>query len=75
MAARSDRWYVDDRQVFQVTPPRSGWYPMGYDIPFLYHPEPGGWWRLAGLPDSTTVFPQQLQVIMCGFTETGSDYS
>ncbi|HTX90109.1 MAG TPA: glycoside hydrolase family 16 protein [Anaerolineales bacterium] len=57
------RWFVDDQQVFEVTPSQ---IPAGtqwvYDHPFyiLLNLAVGGGWP--GFPDSTTVFPQQLQV-------------
>jgi len=57
------RWYVDDRQSSRLPRPDPGWYPIGFMTIRSYHPEPGGWlagWP--GYPDSTTVFPQQLQV-------------
>jgi beta-glucanase (GH16 family) len=57
------RWYVDDQQVFKVTPDQ---IPSGaqwvYDHPFymILNLAVGGGWP--GFPDSTTVFPQQLLV-------------
>jgi beta-glucanase (GH16 family) len=57
------RWYVDDQQVFKVTPAQ---IPTGtqwvFDHPFfiILNVAVGGGWP--GFPDSTTVFPQQLQV-------------
>ncbi len=57
------RWYVDDQQVFKVTPDQ---IPAGtvwvFDHPFfiLLNLAVGGGWP--GYPDSTTVFPQQLLV-------------
>jgi len=57
------RWYVDDQEVFKVTPDQ---IPAGtqwvYDHPFFFilNLAVGGGWP--GYPDSTTVFPQQLQV-------------
>ena len=57
------RWYIDDQQVFQVTPDK---IPSGtqwvYDHPFfiILNLAVGGSWP--GFADETTVFPQQLQV-------------
>ena len=57
------RWYVDDLQVFKMTPDQ---IPAGtqwvYDHPFfiILNLAVGGSWP--GFPDSTTIFPQQLQV-------------
>jgi beta-glucanase (GH16 family) len=57
------RWYVDDQQVFKVTPDQ---IPAGkqwvYDHPFfiILNLAVGGGWP--GFPNSTTVLPQQLLV-------------
>jgi beta-glucanase (GH16 family) len=57
------RWYVDDQQVFEVTPTQ---IPAGtqwvFDHPFfiILNLAVGGGWP--GYPDATTIFPQQLQV-------------
>jgi beta-glucanase (GH16 family) len=57
------RWFVDDQQASQVTPAQ---IPAGtkwvFDHPFfiIMNLAVGGGWP--GYPDSTTVFPQQLQV-------------
>jgi len=56
-------WFVDGQEVFKVTPDQ---IPTGtqwvYDHPFfiILNLAVGGSWP--GFPDSTTVFPQQLQV-------------
>jgi beta-glucanase (GH16 family) len=57
------RWFVDKQEVFMVTPED---IPTGtqwaFDHPFfiILNLAVGGYWP--GYPDSTTVFPQQLQV-------------
>jgi beta-glucanase (GH16 family) len=57
------RWFVDAQEVFKITPDK---IPAGkqwvFDHPFfiILNLAVGGGWP--GYPDSTTVFPQQLQV-------------
>ena len=57
------RWFVDDQEVFKVTPEK---IPAGkqwvFDHPFyiLFNMAIGGSWP--GYPDTTTIFPQQMQV-------------
>ncbi len=57
------KWFVDDQQVFMVTPeliPAGTEWVFNHDFFIILNVAVGGGWP--GYPDSTTVFPQQLLV-------------